>query len=180
MAGPSPGGVLAQQDDATPAATPVAEEAEVPVEITDATPVVAETETDIVTLVAWYGTDESGDFLVIGPIEVDDQLVAGPGDPDSGLTGTADFLSEENNGLPRIVIGDSVFDAYAWNPDDPAAVFRWLYLNGVDGLRPATLVFQVEATAGPYEGSIGTATFTSRGSPGSGTLVILLDPTPDA
>jgi hypothetical protein len=171
-------GLVHAQDDATPVATPVAEEAEVPVDEA-ATPTVLETETDIITLVAWYGTDASGEFLVVGPLETDENLVAGPADPETGITGTVDFDAPENNDLPRIVLGDSILDAYPWAAGDPTQILRWLYFNGIDGLRPATLVFQVEATAGPYEGAVGTATFTSRGLPGSGTLVILLDPTPD-
>jgi hypothetical protein len=35
---------------------------------------------------------------------------------------------------------------------------------------------QIEAVEGPYEGQIGTATFLSRSSPGSGTLIIMLNP----
>jgi hypothetical protein len=130
----------------------------------------------IVTLVAWYQPDPSGDFLQIGPITINQFQVAGPGDESSGLTGRADFDDPDNGDLPRITLGDSVFDAYPLNPDDPDTVFRWLYFNDEQGTRPATLVMQIEAKEGPYQGSTGTATFVSRASESGGVLVIVLNP----
>ncbi|HEY8446266.1 MAG TPA: hypothetical protein VIL01_04095 [Thermomicrobiales bacterium] len=131
----------------------------------------------LVTLVAWYAPDESGDFLTIGPLDTNQFLVAGPNNQDDrALTGRADFEDPDNDGLPRITLGESVFDAYPVYEDDPASVFRWLYFNDEPGERPGTLVMQIEATAGPYEGYIGTATFVSRSAESGGVLVIVLKP----
>ncbi|GIW03435.1 MAG: hypothetical protein KatS3mg059_0055 [Thermomicrobiales bacterium] len=69
-----------------------------------------------------------------------------------------------------------MFDAYPVYEGDPASVFRWLYFNDEPGQRPGTLVMQIEAKAGPYEGYIGTATFVSRAAESGGVLVIVLKP----
>jgi len=129
----------------------------------------------VVTLVAWYQQDPSGDFLTIGPLTTNPALVARPGS--EGDTGRADFDDPDNNDLPRITIGDSTFDAYPVNPDDPDTVFRWLYFNDEQGTRPATLVMQIKCTASPaYKDYTGTATFVSRASEAGGVLVIVLNP----
>ncbi|HEY7030672.1 MAG TPA: hypothetical protein VH482_05050 [Thermomicrobiales bacterium] len=131
--------------------------------------------TQIVTLVAWYQQDPSGDFLTIGPLTTNPALVARPGG--DGDTGRANFNDPDNNDLPRITIGDSTFDAYPVNPDDPDTVFRWIYFNDEQGSRPATLVMQIECTASPaYKGYTGTATFVSRASEAGGVLIIVLNP----
>ncbi len=149
----------------------------------EATPAAEPTQTEqtsrerIVTLVAWYAPDPSGEFLTIGPLQTNQFLVAGPATPDDRtLTGRADFDDPDNNDLPRITLGDSVFDAYPVYEGDPASVFRWLYFNDEPGQRPGTLVMQIEAKAGPYEGYIGTATFVSRAAESGGVLVIVLRP----
>jgi hypothetical protein len=132
----------------------------------------------VVTLVAFYQQDVSGDFLTIGPVATNDVGVARPGT--DGFTGRANFNDPDNDDLPRITLGDSVFDAYPLDPDDPDTVFRWLYLNDEQGERPATLVMQIECTDSPaYEGYTGTATFVSRASEAGGVLVIVLNPPAD-
>ncbi|MGH2559449.1 MAG: hypothetical protein ACRDJH_10325 [Thermomicrobiales bacterium] len=166
LAGPNTG--VRAQDDATPEAdgTPVGDEGE------DEN----EARGRIATLVGWYSRDESGDFLVIGPLQTNENLVAGPvSNPGSALTGTVDFDSEANDDLPRIEIGDTVFDAYS--PFDDESSQFWTYFDGDPELRPATLVMQVEVTEGPaeYEGAIGTATFISRDQDGNGVIVIVLN-----
>src|SRR5215211_6822861 len=69
------------QEDGTPAAeaTPLAEGTPA------AQPIL------VITLVAWYETDPSGDFIQVGPMASNDQLIAGPGDSTDALTGRADF-----------------------------------------------------------------------------------------
>jgi hypothetical protein len=62
---------------------------------------------------------------------------------------------------------------------DPESVFNWIYYQGDPALRPATLVVPVTATEGPYEGRSGTVTFLSRSSPGSGIVVVMLNPLPE-
>lgn len=145
---------------------------------TGGTPEAEETTAATVTLVAFYQQDESGDFLTIGPVVTNDFGVARPGE--DGFTGRANFTDPDNDDLPRITLGDSVFDAYPIDPDDPDSVFRWLYLNNEQGERPATLVMQIECTDSPaYEGYTGTATFVSRSSETGGVLVIVLNPPAD-
>lgn len=163
-------GVFAQTDPATPAATPVAAD-------TSATPVAEPTAeaVRVITLVMWYQTPAGAEFVEVGPLATNNQLIAGPGDPTDAATGQIDFTSPDNSDLPRITIGDSVFDAYAPN-DDAGSIFRWIYFDGDAEARPATLVLQVRATEGPYQDSEGTATFSSRSNPGSGVLVIMLNP----
>src|SRR4051812_47111072 len=58
----------------------------------------------VVTLVAFYQQDASGDFLTIGPVVTNDVGVARPGD--GGFTGRANFTDPDNNDLPRITLGD--------------------------------------------------------------------------
>jgi hypothetical protein len=163
--------VTMAQDDATPVAeadgTPVAL-------VPEATPEPAPIR--VITLVAWYQTDPSGEFIQLGPLASNDQLIAGPGDSTSALTGTANFNSDENDGLPRIELGESAFHGTPAFEGDPDSVFRWTYPQGDATFRPATLVIQVDAVEGPYEGFSGSATFVSRSSPGSGVLVIMLNP----
>lgn len=163
MAGGAGTAVLAQ--DSTPEAEPVEEEAD---ETAD-TP-------ESVTLVAWYQPDEDNDLLVLVPMEVSPAGVAGPGDAtDAALTGSVDFEAERNSGgLPRIVLGDSIFDAYPIVEGDRNSVQQWIYFTGNDSGRPATLVMQVTADAGPYEGAVGTATFISRVLDSTGVVVIVL------
>jgi hypothetical protein len=164
----------------TPAATPLAqttptdESSATPIAETAATPVAEPVR--VVTLVGWYQNSASGDFIEIGPLQTTDQLVAGPGDPTSTLTGTADLESEDNNGLPLIVLGDTTLAGIEMFEGDPDSVFNWIYYQGDPALRPATLVVRVIATEGPYEGRDGTVTFLSRSSPGSGIVVIMLNP----
>lgn len=171
----------AQSLESAPAAEPTkaaestpAETAATPLAQIGATPVAQPVR--VVTLVGWYQTDASGDFIDIGPLQTNDQLVAGPGDPTSSLTGRADFDSPDNNELPRITLGDTVLDAVEMISGDPDSVFNWIYYQGDAGLRPATLVFAVTATEGPYKGRSGTATFLSRSSPGSGVFIVMLNP----
>lgn len=152
------------QDAATPA--------------TDGTPVATEeTKLGVVTLVAWYVQDPSGGPLHLGPLRTNNSLVANQETAnDRALTGDVDFEDPGNDGLPRITLGDSAFNAYAVNPDDPESVTRWTYFNDDPDLRPATLVMQIEAVKGPYKGYTGTATFISRAKNAGGVLVIVLNP----
>lgn len=165
----APQGATARLQDASPEADVEA----------DGTPVPEEPAATVVTLVAFYQQDESGDFLTISPVTTNPVGVARPSD-DSEI-GRANFTDPDNDGLPRITMSDSVFDGYPVDPDDPDTVFRWLYLNNEQGERPATLVIQVECTDSPfYEGYSGTATFVSRGAEAGGVLVIVLNPPVDA
>ncbi len=157
--------------------SPTEETAATPVAETGATPVAEPVR--VVTLVGWYQTDASGDFIDIGPIQTTDQLVAGPGDPTSTLTGRADFDSPDNNELPRITLGDTILDGVENISGDPDSVFNWIYYGGDSSARPGTLVIAVVATAGPYEGRSGTVTFLSRSSPGSGVFIAMLNPLPE-
>ena len=168
----SPGAVA--QDDGTPAAS---DQAATPVAAADGTP--AAEPIRVITLVTWYETDPSGDFIQLGPLASNDQLIAGPGDSTNALTGTADFDGAEDDGTPEIIVGDSTFVGVPAFEDDPTSMFRWTYPQGDATFRPATLVIQVVATAGPYEDFTGSATFISRSSPGSGVVVVMLNP-PDA
>jgi hypothetical protein len=153
------------QDAATPAtaaATPEATTTEAP---------------KVVTLIAWYSQDPSGDKLNLGPLRTNNSLVASEETAnDRALTGDVDFADPGNDGLPRITLGDSAFNAYPVNPDDPESVFRWTYTDDDSSLRPATLVLQINAVKGPYKGYSGTATFISRAAKAGGVLVIVLNP----
>ncbi|HET9660131.1 MAG TPA: hypothetical protein VFP05_07355 [Thermomicrobiales bacterium] len=161
----------------TTAATPTEEAGATPLAETGATPVAEPVR--VVTLVGWYQTDASGDFIDIGPLQTTDQLVAGPGDPTSTLTGRADLESVDNNGLPLITLGDTTLAGTAMITDDPDTVFNWIYYGGDPALRPATLVIAVVATEGPYKDRAGTVTFLSRSSPGSGVFIAMLNPLPE-
>lgn len=140
---------------------------------------VAETATTVavVTLVMWYEQTPNAGPLKLLPIQINENGVAGPGDAaKSKVSGSVDFEDPKNNGLPRIVLGDSNFDGYAVTPDDPNSVLRWTYFNDDSGLRPSTLVVQVKATSGPYKDYDGSATFISRAPKAGGVLVISLNP----
>jgi hypothetical protein len=145
----------------------------------EATPEAAatpEVTVNVVTLVGWYQQDPSGGFLNIGPLRTNDNLVAGPGDvTDRTLTGKVNFDDPANDGLPRITLGQSAFEA---RPvlDDPDVVQRWIYYDEDPSLRPATLVLQIVATKGPYADYRGTATFVSRANDAGGVIVIVLNP----
>ena len=167
--------VLAQTGTPTAESTPTSETDATPLTETGATPVAEPIR--VVTLVGWYQNSSTGDFIEIGPLQTTDQLVAGPGDPTSTLTGTADLESDDNNGLPLIVLGDTTLAGTEMFAGDPDSVFNWIYYQGDPELRPATLVIPVIATEGPYEGRSGTVTFLSRSSPGSGIFVAMLNPT---
>jgi hypothetical protein len=131
----------------------------------------------IVTLVGWYTREESGDFLIIGPLQSNENLVSRAAAPtDRTISGRINFDSEENNDLPRISIGDSVFYAYPVFEDDPSSATRYTFFNDDPNLRPFTLVMQVEAVEGPYDGYIGTVTLVSRSDDGSGVIVVVLNP----
>lgn len=148
----------------------------------DATPTAGEstpvptTGGGIVTLVGWYTRDSSGDFLNIGPIDINENMVAKQGEvTGNDITGRLDFDDPGNDDLPRIKIGKSILDAVPLNPDDPSTAQRWLYYNDDPSLRPSTLVMQVKAVGGPYVGARGTATLVSRSDDGSGVIVIVLN-----
>jgi hypothetical protein len=162
---------------AQPSPTPTDETGATPLAETGATPVAEPVR--VVTLVGWYQTDASGAFIDIGPIQTTDQLVAGPGDPTSTLTGRADLESADNDGLPLITLGDTTLSGTAMITDDPDTVFNWIYYGGDPALRPATLVIAVVATEGPYKDRTGTVTFISRSSPGSGVFIAMLNPLPE-
>jgi len=131
---------------------------------------------DIVTLVGWYTRDSSGDFLNIGPIQINENLVAKEGDATgAAITGRIDFDEPDNDDLPRIRLGKSILDAFPVNPDDPSTTQLWTYYNDDPSLRPATLVMQVKAVGGPYVGARGTATLISRSDDGTGVIVIVLN-----
>jgi hypothetical protein len=127
------------------------------------------------TFVAFYAYDQAQDLLVLSPLGSDADYTAVATMPDPAqVSGVADFTSVDNDGLPRITMGETVLDAYALDDDDPDTAMRWLWFDDASGERPATLVLQVEAMAGPYTGAIGTATFVSRGSKTGGVMVITL------
>lgn len=167
--GLSSGGIALAQDDATPAASPASEETTDETGETDAGP-------NIVTLVAWYQPAEDGEFLELRPLRTSPTYVASGGDlTELDLTGTVDFEAPRNaGGLPRIVLGDSIFDAYPLVEGDRNTVQRWFWFDDEAGTRPATLVLQVTADTGPYLGARGTATFISRAPDSTGVLVIVL------
>jgi hypothetical protein len=138
---------------------------------------VAETPTEVITLVLWYAQTPNAGPLKLSAIQINENGVAGPSTAaDQTLSGSVDFEDPNADGLPRITIGDSHLDGYAVTPDDPSTILRWTYYNDDPDLRPATLVVQVNASAGPYKGYDGTATFISRASKSGGVLVIVLNP----
>ncbi len=170
----TPASQPAATETAEPATTPLGETSATPVVETAATPVAEPVR--VVTLVGWYQNDPTGSFIEIGPIQTSDQLVAGPGDPTSTLTGRADLESPDNDGLPRITLGETELDGVEMIAGDPDTIFNWIYYGGDASLRPATLVIAVVATAGPYKDRSGTVTFLSRSTPGSGVFIAMLNP----
>jgi len=150
---------LRLQDDATPAASPV-----------------APAETDTITLVVGYLPDTAPDseLLILRPLEVEGGVSAELTDAENGI-GQVDF-NVLGNGLPQIRLGDSTFDAYIRFEGDPEGGLRWTWFFDEPNVRPATLVVQVAATAGPFTGANGTATFVSRDADAGGVLVIVLNP----
>jgi len=150
---------LRLQDDATPAASPV-----------------APAETDALTLVVGYlpDTDAASELLILRPIAIEGGVFADLTDDEDGI-GQVDF-NVLGNGLPQIRLGDSTFDAYIRFEGDPEGGLRWTWFFDEPGVRPATLVVQVAATAGPFTGANGTATFVSRATDAGGVLAIVLTP----
>lgn len=177
--GTSGGFVRAAFQDATPAATDAT-----PI-TTDASPVAEENEPEAtqdpgdepITLVFTYRPDESGDFLILVPVEVDG-FVLTSGEPEAGVETQVDFESPRNDNLPWIRYGNNVFEAYL-PLDDPGLVQRWVYFNEDPEARPSTLMLQIVCVRGEYEGFDGTATFVSRGAELGGTLILALDPPAD-
>src|SRR5215212_7160388 len=52
----------------------------------------------IVTLVGWYSRDKSGDFVIVGPIQINENLVAKAGEPtDNTIAGKIDFDDPGND-----------------------------------------------------------------------------------
>ena len=149
--------------DATPAATePVAE------------PEATSAPTDVITLVAWYALDESGEFLNVYPLATDaGQVAAQNGDP----IGQVAF---PDDGLPTVTIGDSRFDAYLRYEGDPNNGQRWTWFNDEDGVRPATLVIQIAGVEGTYLDHYGTASLISRDEGSAGGVMVLALRPPDA
>ena len=150
---------LRLQDDATPAASPV-----------------APAETDAVTLAVGYLPDTAPDseLLILRPLEVEGGVFAELTDDEDGI-GQVDF-NVLGNGLPQIRLGDSTFDAYIRYEGDAEGGLRWTWFFDEPNVRPATLVVQVAATAGPFTGANGTATFVSRAADAGGVLIIVLNP----
>lgn len=168
---------LAQE--ATPAAgTPVVELTPAPAAEPTAAPAAPAAQpvtTDVVTLVAWYLNDPSGEFLNILPLQAgEDRVASAP--PDAAPIGRAEFPSPEV-GLPFITIADTTFNAYLRYEFDVAE--RWIWFDDTEGVRPATLVIQVQGADGPYANYYGTATFVSRDDAAGGVVILALRP-PDA
>ena len=156
------------RQEGTPAASPATEPppAEAPAP-TEAPPTAAPT--DVVTLVAWYALDPAGDVLSVVPIQVDPtQQQANPA-PGGQPTGQADLPAD---GLPSITVGDSRFVPYNLTEENPSGQ-RWTWFDGVEGLRPATLVIQIAGIEGTYNDYIGTATFVSRDEGNAGGVLVL-------
>lgn len=160
--------------EGTPTASPVTPEAP-PAETPAPTEAPAPTPapTDVVTLVAWYALDPTGEFLAMAPIQVDPAAAVANVAADAAATGRADLPADSP---PSITLGDSRFLPYNLPEDNPSGQ-RWTWFDGEEGARPATLVIQVAGIEGTYDGYIGTATFVSRddGSAG-GVLVMALRP----
>lgn len=163
---------LAQE--ATPAAgTPVVELTPEPAAVEPtAAPAAQPATTNVVTLVAWYANDPSGEFLNILPIQVGEDRVASAA-PNAAPIGRAEFPSPEV-GLPFVTVGDTTFNAYLRYEFDVAE--RWIWTNDTEGLRPATLVIQVSGVGGPYQDYFGTATFVSRDDGAGGVVILALRP----
>ena len=145
--------------DGTPAASPAAQ---------------APAETDLVTIVASYLPDATGNLLVLRPLDTDDDAVADLSDEEGGI-GTVDFAAIGND-LPRITLGESTFDAYIRYEGDLNGGLRWTWFFDEPNVRPATLVVQIAGTAGPYNQYNGTATFISRAENAGGVLVLAINP----
>lgn len=124
---------------------------------------------DVITLVAWYRLDPSGEFLGITPLQVDPSLLARSA-PNGRAAGRADFPED---GLPSITLGDARFEAYLRYEGDENNGQRWTWFDDTDGARPATLVIQVAGTEGPYRDFYGTATFISRDEGDAGGILVL-------
>jgi hypothetical protein len=124
---------------------------------------------DVITLVAWYKLDPSGEFLAITPLQVDPSLLARSA-PNGRAAGRADFPED---GLPSITLGDARFEAYLRYEGDENNGQRWTWFDDSEGARPATLVIQVAGTEGPYRDFYGTATFISRDEGDAGGILVL-------
>ena len=166
-------GFAAMAQDATPeTATPVAEEQAQPVATAPAT-------TNVETLVAWYANEPGGEFLVIHPLGLEDDIVASllqVRGEDAEAIGKVEFPDE---GYPVITLGETTFNAYPRYEGDVAE--RWTWFDDVDGVRPATMVMQIEGVGGEYDRHYGTATFVSRDEGGvGGVIVFALRPPADA
>lgn len=122
--------------------------------------------TDVVTLVAWYANDPSGEFLNILPIDIDPALVAA-GVTGSQPLGQADFPDE---GAPTVRLGETEFVSYPRSEGDIPE--RWTWFDDYEGARPATLVLQIEGQGGPYSGYFGAVTFISRDEGGVGGVIV--------
>jgi hypothetical protein len=162
------GGSSVVAQDATPTAgTPVA----APTAAPTAAPAAPAT-TNVVTLVAWYSNDPSGEFINILPIQVGEDRVASA-DPNGEPIGRAEFPTPDV-GLPSISIGETTFTAYLRYEGDIAE--RWIWTDDTEGFRPATLVIQVQGSGGAYQDYYGTATFVSRDDLAGGVVVLALRP----
>lgn len=159
-----PGSSVGAQDAATPPAAASPEPA-------------GQAAPPMVTIVTWYAPSADGETLVLSQLQTNNSHVASQVTNNGrALKGDVDFEDPGNDGLPRITLGDSAFNAYPVSPDDPDTVFRWLYFDDDPSLRPATLVLQIQGVKGAYDGFNGTATFVSRGADVGGVLVIVLNP----
>ncbi|MFM9107207.1 MAG: hypothetical protein ACKOWF_10985, partial [Chloroflexota bacterium] len=163
-------GTPAPEDAAAPPAEAQAEPAQAPA----AGEAAAVPATDVVTLVAWYVTDGSGEFLNILPISVDPALVAGEL-AGSRPIGVADF---PDDGAPTITLGETEFMSYPRGEGDIPE--RWVWFDDFEGARPATLVMQVEGKGGPYAGYFGSVTFVSRDEGGVGGAIVFALRPPDS
>jgi hypothetical protein len=145
--------------------TPDAEPAE-PADPAVAAAAEAEAATEVVTLVAWYVNDPSGDFISILPISVEPSLVAMA---EAGATsiGRVEFPDE---GIPTVRLGETDFDTYPRSEGDIPE--RWTWLDDFEGARPATLVMQIAGRGGPYDRYFGTVTFISRDEGGVGGVIV--------
>ncbi len=175
--------VRALQNDASPAASPVAEETTPEVTEEDEgieDPPAEETPeqtSPIVTMVFWYQQNSDGEILYLSPI-VYDGFVATPAEPaNESEEGRIVFEESRNDGYPRIRVGEDIyFDASPLFAEDPNSVQRWLYYEDDPNIRPATMMMQITGIRGEYEGWFGTATFISRGGEQGGLLVIAISP----
>ena len=128
--------------------------------------------TEVVTLVAWYANDPSGEFLNVLPLATDQGTVAGPASG-AGPIGRAEFPDDD---FVTITIGDSRFESYLRYEGDENLGRRWVWFDDAPEARPATLVLQVAGTEGTYVNYFGTATFVSREEGAGGVLILALRP----